>query len=276
LFDAALKKPLPLLPRGVGIVTSETGAVIRDIQNVASRRHPGVPLFLYPAKVQGDGSAEDVARGILYLDEYNEADIIIIARGGGSLEDLWAFNEEIVARAIYDCSKPVISAVGHETDTSLSDFAADARAPTPSAAAEIAVPKLEALEEEIARCAARLTRGVNMRIAAMRERTRALSHRLTIRRPDRVIAENRLRVARLSEMIALCARQAFGPRRMRVNGLIERLNALDPTRVLTRGYAILTDESGRCLPDAAAVDIGQRIVVRMRDGTVGARVSDKG
>ena len=274
LFDASRKKPLPLLPRGVGIVTSETGAVIRDICNVARRRHPGVPLFLYPANVQGDGAAEDLARGIKYFDRYDNVDVIIIGRGGGSLEDLWAFNEEIVARAVYDCRKPVISAVGHETDTALSDFAADVRAPTPSAAAELAIPEADALSDSIAEMAERLARAVRMAITSERMRLRVLAHRLSLRSMDRVIAANRVDVARLIAALDAATARWVQQRRDRVQGLLDRLKALDPTAVLARGYAIVTGPDGRCVADAARISVGQGIAVRLRDGSLKAAVDD--
>ena len=183
LFDASRKRPLPLLPRRVGIVTSPSGAVLHDIRTVAGRRFPGLPLVLRPAQVQGEGAAEDVARGIAQVAAQKDVDVVIVGRGGGSMEDLWAFNEEVVVRAVAQCPVPVISAVGHETDVTLCDFAADMRAPTPSAAAELAVPEREALLESVKEHQASLQRAAEKTMLQKAGAAALLEKRLLLQEP---------------------------------------------------------------------------------------------
>lgn len=268
LFDAARKKPLPLLPKGVGIVTSPTGAVVRDIQTVAARRHPGVPLYLAPARVQGAGAAEEIARGIRALDRLPFIDVIITGRGGGSLEDLWAFNEEIVVRAVADCNTPVVSAVGHETDTTLTDFAADVRAPTPSAAAELAVPSRAALSDQIGQYRARMSIAADRRLKQSRERLSNLTARLNAVEPRRALDERRKRIVELRERLRACADRVVPQRRAALTALEARLATLNPSNVLERGYAMVSDEHGRWLNGADQVEPGMTLMIRMRGGAV--------
>lgn len=183
LFDPSLKKPLPLLPRGVGIVTSRTGAVVHDIARVSWRRYPGMPLYLCPVKVQGEGAAAEIAAAIRLLDGFEGAEVIIVGRGGGSMEDLWAFNEEVVARAIARCHTPVVSAVGHETDVTIADFVADVRAPTPSAAAELAVPERGALLEAEQSLLRRMNAAFSHQLAQKGLRLAAAQKRLEAQSP---------------------------------------------------------------------------------------------
>ncbi|MDR1598847.1 MAG: exodeoxyribonuclease VII large subunit [Oscillospiraceae bacterium] len=268
LFDAARKKPLPLLPRGVGIVTSPTGAVIRDIETVAARRHPGVPLYLAPVRVQGAGAADDIARGIRALDRLPFIDVIITGRGGGSLEDLWAFNEEQVVRAVADCVKPIVSAVGHETDTTLTDFAADIRAPTPSAAAELAVPLRSALLDQVGQYRARMLGAADRQAKRSRERLANLAARLNAAEPRRALGERRKRIADLRERLRGCAGRVIPPKRETLAGLAARLTTLNPSSALERGYAMVADEQGRWLNGADRVKPGMALSIRMRGGEV--------
>ncbi|GHU73639.1 exodeoxyribonuclease 7 large subunit [Clostridia bacterium] len=271
LFDAARKKPLPLLPRGVGVVTSPTGAVIHDIQHVAARRHAGIPLYLVPVRVQGEGAAEEIARAIRLLDSLGFIDVIITGRGGGSLEDLWAFNEEIVVRAVSACSKPIVSAVGHETDTTLTDFAADVRAPTPSAAAELTIPLRESLLDQIEQYRGRLRRSTDRQLQRSRDRLKALTARLTMLEPSRTLEERRHRVTELRERLKSCAGRIVQPRRLGLDGIVGRLTVLNPENVLERGYAMVSDERGHWLTKATQIDSDRIINIRMRDGRIEAR-----
>jgi exodeoxyribonuclease VII large subunit len=271
LFDAARKKPLPLLPRGVGIVTSPTGAVIRDIQTVTERRHPGVRLYLAPVRVQGAGAAEEIVRGIRMLGQLPFIDVIITGRGGGSLEDLWAFNEELVVRAVAGCVKPIVSAVGHETDTTLADFAADVRAPTPSAAAELVIPMRSALLDQIEQYRARMIRASERRLRHSRERLTSLAARLGAAEPSRALNERRRRVAELRERLRGCADRILPQRRLGIMGLTARLAALNPENVLERGYAMVSDDQGRWLNNAAQVESDMILNIRMWGGRVASR-----
>jgi exodeoxyribonuclease VII large subunit len=318
LFATARKRPLPRFPKRIGIVTSPRGAAIADLVNILSRRFPGIHIRLFPARVQGEGSAEDVCRGIDFFGRARWADLLIVGRGGGSLEDLWTFNEEAVARAIAACPVPVISAVGHESDVSISDLVADLRAPTPSAAAELAVPtRQDALERvEIARAKAaqslryriallqrrldqqgvdkaigvlhrrigrglqriddfgyRLRERVRSAIEARRRSRRDLEERL--RRFDlrlRLAAERR-RMENAHTATAQSMARLLATRRSALEQLSARISQLSPTRVLERGYAIVSTAEG-ILRDAAAAPPGSALQVRLAKGGLKARVEE--
>lgn len=296
LFDAGLKKPLPLLPRGVGIATSATGAVVHDIQQVAARRHPGVPLYLRPTRVQGEGAAQDIVRAIGALDRNENVDVIIIGRGGGSLEELWAFNEESVARAIFACKTPIVSAVGHETDFTIADFVADVRAATPSAAAELVVPRLEDLQGLLSGLAWRMNRSQAQRLVLLGHRLDTLLARMRGALPARrivqqrahldalrgmmaarmehLLAQRRLRLAALAQAMPVRMAAGMRARRYRLATLEGRLHALSPTRVLARGYALVTDEGGMVVTDARQAAPGQAIAIRLRCGALDAEITE--
>ena len=264
LFDAGRKRPLPLLPRMIGVVTARTGAVIHDIARVAGRRNPGVQLVLRPAQVQGAGAAEDIARGIRALSALPGVDVIIIGRGGGSLEDLWAFNEEVVVRAIVACPVPVISAVGHETDVTLSDFAADVRAATPSAAAELAVQERSQLTDQLLSLRARALKAV---MDALNTRRAALSQaetRLVRLHPVARLKELKSRDALLAAALTAAMRTRCGELRAALGQRGARLEALGPRAVLKRGYVIARDESGR--PLTRADGLPGRLELLFQDG----------
>ncbi len=239
LFDASLKKPLPLLPKGVGIATSKTGAVIHDMTRVGWRRHPGIPFYLYPVSVQGAGAAKEIAAAVEALDRLPEVDVIIVARGGGSLEDLWEFNEEVLARAIFACKKPVVSAVGHETDFSISDFVADLRAPTPSAAAELVVPQRDQLLQTVEKLQTRTRRACEMTLSEYAAMLSELSARIARQTPEKqfgVIAE---RVQGLTQRLTLLYKQALEQKARALSELSLRIAAASPKETLKRGYAIV-------------------------------------
>jgi exodeoxyribonuclease VII large subunit len=243
------KRPIPRHPATVGIVTSPVGAALHDILEVLRKRAPWTNVIFSPARVQGEGAARDVARALRLFARANVADVIIVGRGGGSTEDLWAFNEEIVARAIAASPIPIISAVGHEVDVTIADLVADARAPTPSAAAEYAVPDRNAILRELSGWDARLVRGLERRVAQQR-------HRLEATREDMAAAFDwRLREART-----------------RLAALSGKLEALSPLAALRRGYSVVTDEAGHVLRTVASFEPDSRINVRVQDGVVLCRV----
>lgn len=270
LFAAERKRPLPPYPRLVGVVTSATGAAIQDILQVLRRRHAGVRLLLRPVRVQGEGAAEEIAEAIGDLNRHGEADVLIVGRGGGSLEDLWAFNEEAVARAIHASLIPVISAVGHEVDVTIADFVADLRAPTPSAAAELVVRSRLELEGHLDHLLQRLGRQMKGRLSLLNERVGGLQRRL--RSPRQEIASLRRRQEELEQRLCLAMtgrrREAAG----KLGALAGRLDALSPLRTLERGYAIaFAERSGRAVRQAAELTPGDRL--RLRFGQGQARVT---
>jgi exodeoxyribonuclease VII large subunit len=275
LFDRDRKKPLPLLPRRIGVITSSTGAAIRDILRVIKRRHPRMHILLYPVPVQGVDAAPSLVEAIQYFNRLQNADALIIGRGGGSLEDLWAFNEEIVARAIHASRIPIISAVGHETDYTISDFVADLRAPTPSAAAEMVVESEERLRETIHSLESRLTGRMNQRITILRTSLRENIRLLGDPRRRLVLAVQR--VDELVHRMALGLRQHVRRDRAQLTSLIAGLEHLNPLGILSRGYSVTRKmPEGMILKDAAAVTPGDLISTRLHEGEVLSRVEQRG
>jgi exodeoxyribonuclease VII large subunit len=271
LFDRERKKPLPLLPRRIGIVTSPTGAAVRDMLRVIKRRHPRMHILLYPVPVQGKEASPAIAEAIQYFNGFKNVDVIIIGRGGGSLEDLWAFNEEVVARAVYASRIPIISAVGHETDYTISDFVADLRAPTPSAAAELVVESEERLRETIHALESRLIGRMEQRIellrALLRENIRLLGD------PRRRLEQVEQRVDELVHRLALGLRQHVRRDRAQLASLTAGLVHLNPLGILSRGYSITRKlPEWTILKDAAAVAPGDLISTRLHVGEVVSRV----
>ena len=265
LFDAALKKPLPLMPRAIGIVTSSGGAVLHDIMTVARRRFPAMQLILRASQVQGEGAADDLVRGLHEVAALETVDVIIIGRGGGSLEDLWAFNEECLVRAISACSKPVISAVGHETDVTLTDFAADVRAATPSAAAELAVPSREELRNRLRR-----QQGVISELARQRieQKSSALSRiisRLGLTNPVNHLNLAISRQKMLKQRLQASAQSVFDLIFSDAQGLIGRFELSGPRQTLNRGYVIALDR-GR--PVKSAKEAAEEMQLQFHDGQV--------
>lgn len=271
LFDGAHKKPLPFFPRCVGIVTSASGAVLHDIRRVAKRRFPGVRLALYPVQVQGAGAAEEVAAGVRFFNERFPVDVMIVGRGGGSAEDLWAFNEEPVVRAIYASEVPVISAVGHETDVTLADFAADVRAATPSQAAELAVPDAEALAARVGGLFARLRASGRRWTDAKRSRL-SLCLRRAAPGASAAVEAKRARLLRVSGALSVAARRSLQARQQRLDAAMARLELLDPIRLLRRGYGIVEDETGGIVRSVRGVREGGELTVILADGRVRAAV----
>jgi exodeoxyribonuclease VII large subunit len=294
LFDPARKRPIPLLPRRLGVVTSPTGAAIRDILNVLTRRFPNLHVVLAPAKVQGEGAAEEIAAAIDALNVLGGMDVLLVGRGGGSLEDLWAFNEECVARAIARSRVPVISAVGHEIDFTIADFVADLRAPTPSAAAELVVGRKDAFEERLAELQARLLRGCRERLAGMRRRLDAATDSYVFREPGHAVRRYRDRLSACRQAMGAAARGRGRETRQRLDDaavriqhsvtlraqarrqdiarLAAQLKALSPLGVLARGYSVTRRSDGRVIRDADEVKAGDRVRTRVARGEFDSEV----
>ncbi|HNX69062.1 MAG TPA: exodeoxyribonuclease VII large subunit [Candidatus Omnitrophota bacterium] len=272
LFDEERKRPIPKFPKAVGVVTSPTGAAIQDILNVVNRRFCGTHLLLYPAKVQGEGAAQEIAQAIEALNRQGEAEVLIVGRGGGSIEDLWAFNEEPVARAVFNSRIPVISAVGHETDWTICDFVADLRAPTPSAAAELVVASRFELQKQVAGNGERIQYAMLRLAEAARERLEGFVASVAFRQPRYLLEQFTERIdeaarqfgARLGDLVALKS-QTF-------RAAAGRLNALSPLATLERGYSVTLDASGRAVTDAAGVAAGAEIRTRLCKGQLLSKV----
>jgi len=269
LFDAARKRPLPLLPRTVGVVTSPTGAAVQDIVHVATRRNPRVHLLLYPARVQGEGAAEEIARGIRALAAQPGVDVLIVGRGGGSMEELWAFNEEIVARAIAACPVPVVSAVGHETDFTIADFVSDLRAATPSAAAEHVLQRIGELAAALDGQGRRLRNVAHQRLFAASAQLQWLRGRFEGRHPARGLQAERRRLLHLRQRLGWQAERRLQTAAAHTRSLGERLRALSPAATLARGFAYVIADGAPVL-SARGLRVGQRFAVQMRDGRVDA------
>ena len=272
LFEAARKRPLPAHPRAIGIVTSPQAAALRDMLTTLARRAPMTPVILYPAPVQGEGAGAQVARAIAAANARAECDVLVVGRGGGSLEDLWAFNEEVVARAIVASRIPVVTGIGHETDFSIADFAADLRAPTPTAAAAAASPDREQLAAEVARFARRLSRDLRRAIETRQQRLDAVARRLLT--PAERLARSGERVDQLSRMLARDMRMVLERRERRVQGLKAALGHLDPTQVLSRGYSIVRGPDGHVRRASAGLAAGDRLDITFAEGGAGAEVRE--
>jgi exodeoxyribonuclease VII large subunit len=271
LFESEHKKPIPEFPECIGLVTSETGAALQDIRSVLSRRHPSVEVVLAPVRVQGGGAAEEIAEAIQYLNQVEGIDVLIVGRGGGSLEDLWAFNEEIVARAIYASKIPVISAVGHEIDFSIADFVADLRAPTPSAAAELAVRDRSELLEDIGNMCYTMRGALDNQASGLRERITSLVTSYSFNRPKDLIRECSQRVDDLERSFGIAFAHIAQSVHQRYNALQRELQALNPDGVLKRGYAIVRKE-GRIVSSAAMLGYDDEADLQFHDGSVGVKV----
>ena len=273
MFAPEYKKPIPKYIRRLGIVTAPTGAAVQDIRNIARRRNPYVQLILYPALVQGDGAVNSIINGIHALDALG-VDVIIVGRGGGSIEDLWAFNEEEVARAIFECETPVISAVGHETDTTIADYVADMRAPTPSAAAELAVFDYQAALERQQRLQAQMERCLKQRAQNAYLRLREYQTRLRYLSPELKLRERRKLAADLEEKLSGRMEQILKGKRHELALLSGRLEGMSPVKKLSQGFSYVADESGHAVTDASAVSVGQQLTVHLLKGRLQAEVTE--
>ena len=265
LFDEAHKQKIPLMPKVIGVLTSKTGAVIRDIINVSTRRNPNVYIRLLPVPVQGEGAAEKIADGIKFMNENNLADVLILARGGGSLEDLWPFNEEIVARAVYDSKIPIISAVGHETDFSISDFAADLRAPTPSAAAELAVPDVYEVKRKIESFQDRLRMALLKKVEVMKLRYDKCMASSVFKEPLRKVNDNYLLIDNFIKRLESLVKIEQEKEKNRYIELISKLDALSPLKTLSRGYSLI-EKNGKIIKSKSEVQKGDKVELTFTDG----------
>ena len=274
LFEQARKRPLPRFPHGIGICTSPTGAAVQDMLRIIARRYPRARIVLFPTVVQGEGAAPSIVQSLQAAARCEGLDVIIVGRGGGSLEDLWAFNEEIVARAIFACPLPVISAVGHETDFTISDYVADARAATPSEAAELVVPDQAELLADLAGMAGRLRSGVLSRMAMGRQRMLSILQRPVIRRPRFLLEPRQQRLDEAAFELGEDLAQLLSGLSNRVATAAATLAALSPVGVLARGYAICRRErDGEVVRSVAAVDRGEQVRVMVSDGDLLADVT---
>ena len=293
LFDVSLKKPIPSHVTGIGIVTSKTGAVVHDIARVAWRRNPSVQLYLCPASVQGDAAASEIVAALKLLDRFSPVDVIIVGRGGGSMEDLWPFNEEKVARAIAGCKKPVISAVGHETDFTIADFVADLRAPTPSAAAELAVQQQEQLFQQLEELRERMERALDKRLTQYQMRLMQLHQRLTAASPDELSQKQLSRIEQLRTRMQVAMENALNHKEQLLQYLLPRLDqaaetqlrfletrvaqanlklrTTGPMETIRRGYAVVMKD-GVAVKDAAQLSQGDSLQLHMNNGIVDATV----
>ncbi|MGN0352013.1 MAG: exodeoxyribonuclease VII large subunit [Roseburia sp.] len=274
MFAEEYKKPIPKYIRRLGIVTAPTGAAVQDIRNIATRRNPFVQLILYPALVQGEGAVASICQGIQALDAMN-VDTIIVGRGGGSIEDLWAFNEEEVARAIFECKTPIISAVGHETDTTIADFVADLRAPTPSAAAELAVFDYRMVEEQRRLLEQKLERNLRQKLQNCRVREEHLKVRLRYLNPENKLRENRKYALDLEETLQREMQRILEQKKHRMALLAGSLEGLSPAKKLSQGFSYVADASGKAVRDAKQVKEGDVISIHLLKGKIKASVVEK-
>ncbi|MCR5742629.1 MAG: exodeoxyribonuclease VII large subunit [Lachnospiraceae bacterium] len=273
LFDKSHKKAIPEFAQTIGIVTASTGAAVRDIVNVSRRRNPYVQLILYPALVQGEFAAESIAEGIRALDAIG-VDVMIVGRGGGSIEDLWAFNEEIVARAIYECDTPVISAVGHETDTTIADFVSDLRAPTPSAAAELAVFRLKDVLDRLAGYKDSLYEAVMDDVDDLRNRLKHFEAGLRIHHPGYILSGQRQELLSISDKLMFVLNTKYERYTRRLENYAHRLDKKSPLKRISGGYGYVMTNDGKPLLSVENVSTGDDISIYLRDGKLRAQVTD--
>lgn len=275
LFDPVYKKTLPAYPKQIALVTSPAGAAVRDMLRILKARWPMSRVLVVPVRVQGEQAAEEIAAAIAYVNYYALGDLIITGRGGGSVEDLWAFNEEPVARAIFDSEIPVVSAVGHEPDVTISDFVADLRAATPSNAAELAVPDQAEVEKRLAQLGQRLWRATAQPLSAARQRLERLKRSRVLTDPAAGIREKRLLLDYQSGRLLHAMEQTLAAQQRRMGRLAAALDALSPLKVLGRGYAIARDEDGRVLTGVEQIEPGEKLDLRLADGTLACRVEER-
>ena len=271
LFDEEHKMSIPKMPKVIGVLTSQTGSVIKDIINVSTRRNPNVVIRLLPVPVQGEGAAEKIADGIQYMNHNKLADVLIIARGGGSLEDLWPFNEEVVAHSIYNSEIPIISAVGHETDFTISDFVADLRAPTPSAAAELAVPDMYEVKQKILVYQNRLRMALLKKVEVMKLRYEKTLSSFVFKEPTRKIQENYIRVDNQIKQLQNLITSKKEKEQTQYMKLVAKLDAYSPLKTLARGYSI-TQKDGKIIKSQEELKQGDLIDIRLLDGERQAKI----
>jgi exodeoxyribonuclease VII large subunit len=275
LFDPAHKKPLPKFPGTIGIVTSSAGAAVHDMLRILRKRWPMTKVLLLPVRVQGVEAPGEIAGAIRYANYHRLADLLIVGRGGGSIEDLWAFNEEVVARAIYDSQIPVISAVGHEPDVTISDFVADLRAATPSNAAELSVPEQDNLRQVLDSLSAAMATAMSRQIKMRRQHLHVLANSAALQSPEGYLQQRRKTVEMLQNRLVSAQNMQLSRKNQRYIALTAKLDAMSPLKVLTRGYAMAQKEDGQIIRSVSQVDHGDQIRVSLADGAITATVTDK-
>ena len=275
LFDPSHKKPIPRYPGTIGIVTSSAGAAIHDMLRILGKRYPLTRVRLFPVRVQGAGASQEIAAAIRYANYYHLADVLIVGRGGGSMEDLWAFNEEPVAYAIYESEIPVISAVGHEPDVTISDFVADLRAATPSNAAELAVPDQDGLRQSLDQMTSAIAGNLSRQLKAARQHLNALACASVLQDPGAYIAQQRKNMEFLKNRLAAAQNQSVAQKQQRYIAAVSKLDAMSPLKVLTRGYSVTQTESGEIVRSAGQVKAGDRVHIRVSDGSMTAKILDQ-
>ncbi len=290
LFDTLRKKSIPRYPKAIGVITSETGAAIQDIRNILSRRYPVAEMILYPSLVQGKDAEDDLCRGIEYFSNYRNVDTLIIGRGGGSIEDLWSFNSEKLARKIFNCPIPVISAVGHETDFTICDFVSDLRAPTPSAAAELAVPDIRDLKRQLANVVKKMENTLSLRISSYRLKVEKCSKNRVLQSPLNLVEDKRLYTEHMREKLCVNMQRIIDNRTKIVSNaeialfgdiryiyeknktnyirLTAKLEALNPMSVISRGYSAVFDENGSVVKSIDNVTVGDKLNLNVSDGVI--------
>ena len=274
LFDKAHKKPIPTFPETIGVITSPTGAAVRDILNILSRRYPFADIVMCPVLVQGENAASQLTQAIKRFSESKIADVVIIGRGGGSQEDLWAFNDENLARAIYDCETPVISAVGHETDFTICDFVSDLRAPTPSAAAELAVPDKDELTAELMAQRQYLSALIDKKLLSFESSLDNSSRLLSAYSPLNIIEIGEKDMINLSDRMLSVSKQLIENNTKNLTETASKLSALNPVAVLMRGYSYITDTDNKTVSSVSDVNVGDKINIKVSDGTLSAVVEN--
>lgn len=272
MFAPEYKQSIPKYAKTVGIVTAPTGAAIQDIRNIAGRRNPYVQLILYPALVQGEGAVASIVQGIQAMESL-QPDVLIVGRGGGSIEDLWAFNEEAVARAIFECSIPVISAVGHETDTTIADFVADLRAPTPSAAAELAVFDIQSFYEKLAHEKMQMNRRMEARLERAKQKEEYLAKQLQLLSPENQINSKRQYAMDLEERLGQLMQRTLRENQHRMELLAGALDGLSPAKKLSQGYSVVRNRQGKNIRKTEDVKTGETLQIHVTDGTIEAEVT---
>lgn len=275
LFDPAHKKPLPKCPGTIGIVTSSAGAAVHDMLRIFRKRYPLTKVRLLPVRVQGAEAPGEIAAAIRYANRYKLADLLIVGRGGGSIEDLWAFNDELVAHAIYESEIPVISAVGHEPDVTISDYVADLRAATPSNAAELAVPDQDALRQNLDAMSSAMASALSRQLKAARQHLNVLSQSPALRSPTGYIEQREKSLELLKNRLIAAQNQSITRKNQRYIAAVSKLDAMSPLKVLTRGYSMAQTEAGEVLRSVRQVELGERVSVLLSDGKLSATVMDK-
>ena len=272
LFDKKYKKPIPKFPKSIGVLSASTGSVIRDIINVSTRRNPNCYIKLLPVPVQGKGAGEKIAEAIKLMNEHKLADVIILARGGGSLEDLWPFNEEVVAHAIFESELPIISAVGHETDFTIADFVADLRAPTPSAAAELAVPNVQELLANLDKYSIRFKNSLKKKIELMRLRYEKCMTNRVFKEPLQKINERYITIDMKVKQMQNSINNKVKDEKTKMIELITKLDTLSPLKTLARGYSLTTDMNGKVIKSVEEIHKDDELVIRFKDGRSNVKV----